>query len=205
MWSRDASFTGSVLHQPIEKPLNEHNGPIRVRVVESDEIKLWTDISTRGWTSDHLELLEFFQQFSTLSSARRNSVYFLAECDGKPGAAGLLHLHEGVALFGGASTIPELRHRGLQSALLRERMRYSFEHGCDLASMIAEAGSESQRNAERNGFRIAYTRTKWQLAPLNSSSNNNNDWMTQSKPRNYVAIAARCAGDVVSGKILACP
>jgi len=28
--------------------------------------------------------------------------------------------------------------------------------------------------------------------------------MTQSKPRNYVAIAARYAGDVVSGKILAC-
>jgi len=28
--------------------------------------------------------------------------------------------------------------------------------------------------------------------------------MTKSKPRNYVAIAARYAGDVVSGKILAC-
>jgi hypothetical protein len=27
--------------------------------------------------------------------------------------------------------------------------------------MVAEAGSQSQRNAERKDFRIAYTRTKW--------------------------------------------
>ena len=30
--------------------------------------------------------------------------------------------------------------------------------------MVAEAGSESQRNAGRKGFRIAYTRMKWQLS-----------------------------------------
>jgi hypothetical protein len=42
-------------------------------------------------------------------------------------------------------------------------MRYAFDHGCDLAMMVAMPGSESQRNAERNGFRIAYTRTKWKL------------------------------------------
>jgi hypothetical protein len=30
--------------------------------------------------------------------------------------------------------------------------------------MVAEAGSESQRNAERKGFRVAYTRMKWSLS-----------------------------------------
>lgn len=39
-------------------------------------------------------------------------------------------------------------------------MRYAFDHDCDLAMMVAEAGSESQRNAERKGFQIAYTRIK---------------------------------------------
>jgi hypothetical protein len=57
-----------------------------------------------------------------------------------------------------------MRRRGLQAALLHERLRYAFDHGCDLAMMVAEAGSESQRNAERRGFRIAYTRTKWCLS-----------------------------------------
>jgi hypothetical protein len=46
--------------------------------------------------------------------------------------------------------------------LLKERMRYAFEHECNLAMMGALPGSNSQRNAERNGFQIAYTRTKWQ-------------------------------------------
>jgi hypothetical protein len=42
-------------------------------------------------------------------------------------------------------------------------MRYAHDHGCDLAMMVAEAASNSQRNAERKGFRIAYTRAKWRL------------------------------------------
>jgi GNAT superfamily N-acetyltransferase len=57
-----------------------------------------------------------------------------------------------------------MRRRGLQAALLEARMRFAFEHGCDLAMMVAEAASNSQRNAERQGFRIAYTRFKWRLA-----------------------------------------
>jgi GNAT superfamily N-acetyltransferase len=73
-------------------------------------------------------------------------------------------MHDGVALFGGSATIPELRRRGLQAALLQERLRYAFDHGCDLAMMVAEAGSNSQRNAERKGFKIAYTRIKWRLS-----------------------------------------
>jgi hypothetical protein len=35
--------------------------------------------------------------------------------------------------------------------------------------MVAEAGSQSQRNAERTGFRIAYTRIKWQLAQADTN------------------------------------
>jgi hypothetical protein len=36
--------------------------------------------------------------------------------------------------------------------------------GCDLAMMVTLPGSDSQRNAERNGFQIAYTRMKWELS-----------------------------------------
>jgi hypothetical protein len=42
-------------------------------------------------------------------------------------------------------------------------MRCAADMGCDLAMMVTQPGSDSQRNAERNGFRIAYTRTKWEL------------------------------------------
>jgi GNAT superfamily N-acetyltransferase len=154
----------SVLYRAVELPIAEHRScGISVRVIGPQEAQLWADIGARGWAHEHPEFLDFLLQLGAISSARDQTVCFLAELDGEPGAAGVLCLHEGVALFGGSATVPELRHRGLHTALLRERMRYACEHGCDLAMMVAQPGSESQRNAERQGFRIAYTRTKWQL------------------------------------------
>ncbi len=74
-----------------------------------------------------------------------------------------MSIHEGVALLAGASTVPEARRRGAQLALLDARLAYAAERGCDIAMMCAQPGSASQRNAERQGFRIAYTRIKWRL------------------------------------------
>ena len=68
-----------------------------------------------------------------------------------------------VALLAGACTVPEARNRGAQSALLDARMAHAANAGCELAMMAALPGSSSQRNAERNGFRMAYTRMKWEL------------------------------------------
>jgi GNAT superfamily N-acetyltransferase len=106
-------------------------------------------------------LEQFVRDLGAVMTAREHSVCFLAEIDGVQGAAGMLTIHEGVALFAGASTVPAMRRRGLQGELLRERMRYARDHGCDLAMMVAHPGTNSQRNAERAGFRVAYTRTKW--------------------------------------------
>ena len=155
----------SVLYQPIASVSSSPVGStaIHVRVIAPGEARLWAGIHARGWTHDHPEFQDFLEGFGALCAARDESVCFLAEIDGQPGAAGVLSLHEGVALFGGAATLPEMRRCGLQAALLQERMRYALDHGCDLAMMVAEAGSQSQRNAERTGFRIAYTRTKWRL------------------------------------------
>jgi len=153
----------SVMYRPVEEPAMGDHEHIRVRVTGSGEAQLWNEVSTRGWTHEHPEFRDFLLGFGAIAAARERTVCFLAEHDGTPGAAGALSIDSGVALFAGAATVPELRRRGLQAALLEERMRYAHEHGCDLAMMVAEAGSESQRNAERKGFRIAYTRVKWQL------------------------------------------
>lgn len=153
----------NVLYRAVEPPVQTLDANIRVRVVEKDEAQLWSSINARGWTHEHPEFEDFVKESGVLLVAREGSPCFLAEIDGTPGAAGALILHEGVAVFGGAATVPELRRRGLQAALLHERMRYAAENGCDLAMMVAEAGSNSQRNAERKGFRVAYTRLKWKL------------------------------------------
>ena len=142
---------------PVERP------GVQVRVVSSDDIALWAEISALGWAQEQPDLLPFLRQYGGVVAARAGGTSFLAEVGGHPGAAGALCIHEGVALFAGASTVPELRRRGLQSALLEARLEYARQQGCDLAMMVAEVGSQSQRNAESQGFRIAYTRIKWKL------------------------------------------
>lgn len=88
---------------------------------------------------------------------------FVPEIDNQPIAAGALFIYDDAALLAGASTVPDGRRQNAQSALLEARLRYAVENGCTIAIMGAAPGSQSQRNGEKNGFRIAYTRTKWQL------------------------------------------
>jgi GNAT superfamily N-acetyltransferase len=94
-------------------------------------------------------------------SLRPNSHCFVAEIKGRCVAAGALSLFEQVAILCGACTIPEWRRRGAQHALLAERLRFAAEYGCTQAMIVTRPASASQRNAERHGFRVAYTRTKW--------------------------------------------
>ncbi len=131
-----------------------------VRLIEKGEEDVYTRVSAEGWR-------EFGVGDLLLEVGRVNAIVeglrlFLAELDGEPIAVGALGLCEGVAHLAGASTVPEGRKRGAQLALLDYRLRYAAAHGCDVALMAALPGSGSQRNAERNGFRIAYTRIKWQ-------------------------------------------
>jgi GNAT superfamily N-acetyltransferase len=123
---------------------------------------LWAQTSAKGW----IELTEFADmilEIVSISAMKAGACSFLAEIEGQPIATGAMFIHDGVALLAGASTIPEWRRRGAQLALLESRLSYAAEKGCDLAMMCASPGSASQRNAERQGFRIAYTRVKWGL------------------------------------------
>jgi len=154
----------SVLYRSVHAVEAQTAADIQVRVANAADQELWTSVSAMGWGHEHPELLAFIRSTMGVCFTRDGSVSFLAEIDGRPGAAAGLCIHEGAALFAGAATIPELRRRGMQRALLQERLRYASEQGCQIAMIAAEAGSNSQRNAEREGFRIAYTRMKWRLS-----------------------------------------
>jgi len=134
--------------------------PMDVHVINESEHDIWARTAAAGW-SEYPELAGFLADIGQVTVARANTYCFLASLGGEPIATGALSLHDGVALLAGASTVPSGRRRGAQLALLDARLRFAVEHGCDLAMMGAAPGSASQRNAERNHFRIAYTRLKW--------------------------------------------
>jgi GNAT superfamily N-acetyltransferase len=153
----------NVLYRPIDPNLRlgaSRNEQIKVRVVEKDEADLWSQTNFEGW-SEFPEYADFFKELSQVM-AHSKGHRFLAELSGQPIAAGALTIAGDVALLAGASTVPSARRQGAQNALLEDRLRYAAARGCTVAMMVTLPGSGSQRNSERHGFRIAYTRTKWQ-------------------------------------------
>jgi GNAT superfamily N-acetyltransferase len=138
-----------------------------VRRVEPGGEDVWAETASRGW-SETPEAAAFIRDFGGVSARARGTVCFVADWEGHPIAAAAIAIHDGVALLAGASTDPPFRGRGAQAALLDTRLEHAALAGCDLAMMGALPGSASQRNGERQGFRIAYTRIKWQLRSVSS-------------------------------------
>jgi hypothetical protein len=155
----------SVMYRPISTEFRlpvQPNEQIHVRTLKAGEEQRWADTALRGW-SEYTELVDFMREMGQVQ-AHSKAIAFLAEFNGEAIATGSLIINDDVALLAGASTVPEARRQGAQLALLEGRLCYAASRGCTVGMMVASPGSGSQRNAERHGFRIAYTRTKWQLA-----------------------------------------
>lgn len=151
----------NVLYQKLDSVPSQRWAPgIQLRVLERTEADAWAQVSADGW-GEYPEYRDFLLDLGKVIVETTSSVSFWVEEAGTPIATGSLFILDGVGILGGASTIPNARRKGAQQLLLRERLQFAKDHGCDLATMSAVPGSPSQRNAQRNGFHIAYTRTKW--------------------------------------------
>lgn len=154
----------TLLVRPLDEGTEEAESPsaLRARVARPEEAATWIEASVAGWSAD-ADIAAKIRDVATVAFSNPGLVSYLVESGGSPIATASLGIHEDVALLAGASTVAAERGRGAQRALLEARLAEARRRGCKMAVMGAEPGSGSQRNAERNGFRVAYTRTKWCL------------------------------------------
>ncbi len=138
------------------------DSPISVRRMEQRESDRWAQTSVAGW-SEYPEFSSFLMQMGRVFAHAEGATPFFAELHGEPIGTGVICISNKIALIAGASTIPKARKQGAQNALLHARLQFAADQGCEYVMMCAAPGSASQRNAQRNGFQIAYTRIKWQL------------------------------------------
>jgi GNAT superfamily N-acetyltransferase len=82
----------------------------------------------------------------------------LARVEGRVAGGGALAVHGDVGCFFADATLAEERGRGVQAALIAHRLGLAAAAGCRLAMATTAPGSVSQRNYERAGFRVVYTR-----------------------------------------------
>jgi GNAT superfamily N-acetyltransferase len=131
--------------------------------IGKEQIELWTLTVSQGFSENFpvtQEILEVMKMFALGA----NVECYLARVDGAVAGGATLALRQGVAGLFGASTLPAFRNRGVQTALLNERLRRAMTENCDLAMCIAQPGSSSQRNVVRQGFSVLYTRVKFERA-----------------------------------------
>jgi hypothetical protein len=86
---------------------------------------------------------------------------YLARLDGQPAAAATLYVDASVGYLADATTNPAFRRRGLQSALLRRRIRDAAAAGADVVFSGAAPFSESHRNMARAGMWTQFIRSLW--------------------------------------------
>lgn len=83
---------------------------------------------------------------------------YVAEIDGQPAATAALWLHDEVAFFLADATLPAYRGRGLQQALIQQRLIDALAAGAKYATAATAVNSLSQTNYLRSGFRVLYTK-----------------------------------------------
>jgi GNAT superfamily N-acetyltransferase len=84
--------------------------------------------------------------------------YLAVAESGEPAGGGALAVHNGLATLFADSTIPAYRRLGLHRELIAARLNEAIARGCDLATASTQPGSASQRNYERLGFEVVYTK-----------------------------------------------
>jgi len=84
----------------------------------------------------------------------------------RPAGTGALYMRNGIGYLDWASTHPDFRRRGGQTAILSARLHHAFDAGCNtIVTMTGEAVPEdpqhSYSNILRAGFSEAYLRENW--------------------------------------------
>jgi len=129
---------------------------VRVERVTPQTARRWAEVLVEGFAEFGKLPASLFEPYGLMA----HGLNFLAYVDGEVvgGASGTLYPEHMVAAIFGAATLPKFRRRGVQNALFQARLRTAKAAGCELAVVCTQPASGSQRNAERNGFRLAYTK-----------------------------------------------
>ncbi|MBK9365084.1 MAG: GNAT family N-acetyltransferase [Deltaproteobacteria bacterium] len=149
--------------------------PDGVTVTESPlaDLEPWLHTLTTGFLSadgQGVQSHETFEQEALTQTMRdfvqaEGMIRLAAAVNGQRAGGASLRLTDGVAQLCGAATLPALRRRGVQTALLTARLALAARAGADLAVITTMPGSRSMQNAQRRGFVPLYVRNLLVLAP----------------------------------------
>jgi len=139
------------------------SGPSGIDVTRVDgngDIEVFTEVYLRGWQVEDW-LAPHLRSYIAHWPRQRGYELYVAREEQTPIAVALLFVHGEVCYLADAATVPEHRNRGAQASLIAARLARAQELGARVVLGQAAFGSSSQRNMERSGLPVCYTRAVW--------------------------------------------
>jgi GNAT superfamily N-acetyltransferase len=147
----------SVLVMPVAAAtVSEPESGLRITQAAPDQAEMWIRTVAEGFRGEEPPTEWDYTVLGANFHSAIATCYF-AWVDDQPAGGGATITHEGVAELCSASTRLPYRRRGVQAALVHARLAVCRAAGIDLAMVFTSPGSNSQRNVERLGFRVAYS------------------------------------------------
>lgn len=130
----------------------------RVRRATPDEADLWAHTVGRGFF-EQTELTTEEMDVGRWVFCMPGAMCYLACAEGgTPAGGAALIVTQGLATLFADGVARPYRRRRLHQELIAARLNEALAQGCDVAAASTAPASASQRNYERLGFQVVYTR-----------------------------------------------
>ncbi len=152
---------------------NSAAGSLDISHSSLGELNAWLELIVAGFAVPDVQGVAAHEEYDR--AVLRNVVRDFAQADGvlrytamsegTPVGAATMRIFAGIAQLCGAATLQQHRRRGVQSALLDQRLIEATRAGCEIAVVTTQPGSKSQQNAQRQGFELLYARNVLRREP----------------------------------------
>jgi len=130
----------------------------RVRRTCPNEVDLWSHTVGCGFFEIAELTTEEMDVGRAICAMPGAQTYLAVGESGAPAGGAALAVHAGLATLFADSTLRSFRRQGIHRELIAARLNEALVESCDLATASTLPGSISQRNYERAGFQVVYTK-----------------------------------------------
>jgi len=130
----------------------------RVRRATSGDGELWSHTLGEGFFDQGALTDEEMDVGRAIFGAASSHCYLAADETGEAAGGAAAAFHDGLATLFADATVARFRRAGFHRELIAARLNEAVARGCDLATASTLPGSGSQRNYERCGFQVVYTK-----------------------------------------------
>lgn len=146
----------NVLFRPVSNA-SSYTAPSYLKVTETADGVLYADTLTRGFFG-RADVTAEEQRLGSLLFHMACAKTYLCYVGERVAGACAVSIRNGIANCFGDATLPEFRGRGAHPAMIEARLQAAAAAGCEFVIATTQPGSLSQRNYQRAGFAVAYSK-----------------------------------------------